>query len=264
MTYRLRNIVLAVGLAALAAALTSFYVANYKRSVQDGEKDVTVFVAAKDIPVGTSGADAFARGMFREQTVARKSVVPGAISSPDEIGKKIATERVYAGEQVSARRFVPAKQQGIRAELKGNQRAFQVPGDANQLLVGTLKAGDRVDVVGSIKYKVNDFSGEGNDRDRVASRVVLRDLLVLRASGGSLAAEKVGSTVDEYSVQLEVTDSQSQKLFYVIKNGDWSLQLRPAVDSTDSPESVETIESVLGDGLKPRQFQQLYGGRSGQ
>jgi Flp pilus assembly protein CpaB len=264
-TYRLRNIVLAVGLAALAAALTSFYVANYKRSVQDGEKDVTIFVAARDIPVGTSGADAVARGMLREEQVARKSVVPGAISSPDEIGKKIATERVYAGEQVSARRFVPSQQRGIRAELKGNQRAFQVPGDVNQLLVGTLKAGDRVDVVGSIKFKVNDFSsGEGNDRDRVASRVVLRDLLVLRAPGGSLAAEKVGSTVDDYAVQLEVTDSQAQKLFYVMKNGDWSLQLRPAVDSADSPESVETIESVLGDGLKPRQFAQLYGGRSGQ
>jgi Flp pilus assembly protein CpaB len=263
-TYRLRNIVLAVGLAALAAALTSFYVANYKRSVQDGEKDVTIFVAARDIPVGTPGADAVARGMLREEKVARKSVVPGAISSPDEIGKKIATERVYTGEQVSARRFVPAQQRGIRAELKGNQRAFQVPGDVNQLLVGTLKSGDRVDVVGSIKFKVNDFNSDGNDRDRVASRVVLRDLLVLRAPNGSLAAEKVGSTVDEYSVQLEVTDSQAQKLFYVIKNGDWSLQLRPAVDSADSPESVETIESVLGDGLKPRQFAQLYGGRSGQ
>ena len=33
MTYRLRNIVLAVGLAALAALLTSFYVANYKKTV---------------------------------------------------------------------------------------------------------------------------------------------------------------------------------------------------------------------------------------
>ena len=33
MTYRLRNIVLAVVLATLAALLTSFYVSNYKKSV---------------------------------------------------------------------------------------------------------------------------------------------------------------------------------------------------------------------------------------
>jgi Flp pilus assembly protein CpaB len=264
-TYRLRNIVLAVGLAALAAALTSFYVANYKRSVQDAQKSVTVFVAARDIPVGTSGAEAAARGMFRKQEVARKSVVPGAIATPGDIAEKIATERVYAGEQVSARRFVPVEQRGVLAQLKGNQRALQVPGDVNQLLVGTLKAGDRVDVVTSIKYKVKDLGGgAASDRDRTATRVVLRDLHVLRAPSSSFAADKVGSAVDSYAVQLKVTDSQAQKLFFVMKNGDWSLQLRPVVDAADSPESVETIESVLGDGLRPRQFMQLYGGRGGQ
>jgi Flp pilus assembly protein CpaB len=264
-TYRLRNIVLAVGLAALAAALTSFYVANYKRSVQDAEKSVAVFVAARDIPVGTSGAEAASRGMFKKQDVARKSVVPGAIAAPEDIAEKIATERVYAGEQVSARRFVPVEQRGVLAQLKGNQRALQVPGDVNQLLVGTLKAGDRVDVVTSIKYKVKDLGGAAaSDRDRTATRVVLRDLLVLRAPSGSFAADTVGNAVDSYAVQLKVTDSQAQKLFFVIKNGDWSLQLRPVVDAADSPESVETIESVLGDGLRPRQFMQLYGGRGGQ
>jgi Flp pilus assembly protein CpaB len=264
-TYRLRNIVLAVGLAALAAALTSFYVANYKRSVQDSEKNVSVFVATRDIPVGMSGAQAAARGWFTKQEVARKSVVPGAIASPDDIGEKIATERVYAGEQVSARRFVPVEQRGVLGQLKGNQRALQVPGDVNQLLVGTLKAGDRVDVVTSIKYNVKDLGGAATaDRDRMATRVALRDLQVLRAPSGSLAADTVGNAVDSYAVQLKVTDSQAQKLFFVMKNGDWSLQLRPVVDAADSPESVETIESVLGDGLRPRQFMQLYGGRGGQ
>jgi Flp pilus assembly protein CpaB len=255
-----------VGLAALAAALTSFYVANYKRSVQDAEKNVTVFVATRDIAVGTSGSDAVARGLLGKQEIARKSVVPGAISSPDQIGEKLATERIYAGEQVSVRRFRPVEQRGVRAQIKGNQRVLQVPGNGNQLLVGTLKSGDRVDVVASIKYRVKDLGtgADTGDRERIATRVVLRDLLVLRAPSGSFAAEKVGGSVDSYAVQLAVTDSQAQKLFYVRTNADWSLQLRPVVDAADSPESVETIESVLGDGLRPRQFMQLYGGRSGQ
>jgi hypothetical protein len=34
----------------LAAILTSVYVVNYKRHVQNGEDKVPVFVAAKDIP----------------------------------------------------------------------------------------------------------------------------------------------------------------------------------------------------------------------
>ena len=52
----------------------------------------------------------------------------------------------------------------------------------------------------------------------------------------------------------------------MLKNGDWSLQLRPKVRPKDSPESVETVESVLGDGLKLGQKAQLTGGwaRGGQ
>jgi hypothetical protein len=63
-------------------------------------------------------------------------------------------------------------------------------------------------------------------------------------------------------VILAVTDAQAQKLFFVVKNGDWSLQLRPVLHAADSPGSVETIESVLGDGLRPAQFAQLYVGRA--
>jgi Flp pilus assembly protein CpaB len=261
-TYRSRNIVLAVALAALAAALTSFYVSNYKKTVRDGEKNVTVFVATKDIPAGTSGAGAAAS--LRPVQVARRNVVPGAISRREQVSTLIATDAIYSGEQVSQRRFRPVTQGGVRAELKGNLRAVQLAGDPNQLLAGTLKAGDRVDVLASIKYKVSDVTGgaaeSGTDLDRVASRVVLRDLLVLRADSAGSAASRVNDPTGKgASVQLAVTDNQAQKLFFVYRNGDWSLQLRPVVDATDSSEGVETIESVLGDGLHARQYAQLYG-----
>jgi Flp pilus assembly protein CpaB len=264
MTYRLRNIVLAVVLATFAALLTSFYVSNYKRSVQSDEKNVTVFVAKRDIPAGTSGAEA--AGMLEPAEVAKRTVVPGAISSQDQVRDLVATDAIYAGEQVSARRFRPVSQGGIRAELKGNLRAVQIAGDANQVLAGTLKRGDHVDVLASIKYKVADIrrgaAGSTADRDRVAARVILRDLLVLSAPGSP--GRGADLNLDRASVQLALTDSQAQKLFYAYRNGDWALQLRPVVDSADSPESVETIESVLGDGLRPKQFLQLYGGRGGR
>lgn len=271
MTYRLRNLVLAVVLAALAALLTTFYVANYKRTVQSGEENVPVFVAKSDIPAGTSGAEAVDRGLLQTEEVPRRSVVPGAISSPKEISALVATAKIFEGEQVSVQRFRPAEQGGVRAELTGNMRAFQIAGDPQQTLAGTLRPGDRVDVVASLKYQVKDIAPEnanagsvGGDMDRIATRVVLRDLLVLHAGTGTPTAEKVASPLGgQNPVQLAVSDSQAQKLFFVTKNGDWSLQLRPPVDAEDSPESVETLESVLGDGLKYAQFLQLYGGRRG-
>ncbi len=264
MPYRVRNVVLAVMLAALAAVLTTFYVANYKRTVQQGEANVPVVVAMQDIPAGTSGADAFASGLFEIREMPRRSVVPGAVAAPGEVEDKVATEIVYAGEQVTALRFRPAEEGGIRAQLTGNMRAVQVSGDANQTLAGTLRRGDRVDLLASLKYAVKDIAPEATtvaDKDRIASRVVLRDLLVLRSSEASPADAVSPAATTGHAVQLAVTDGQAQKLFFVVRNGDWTLQLRPVTGAEDSPESVETLESVLGDGLGEAQFLQLYGGR---
>src|SRR3954452_2116875 len=175
MNYRAKNIGIAIALAALAAILTSVYVVNYKRHVQHGEGKVTVLVAAHDILDGTPGADIIDQKMLKEQTVPRKAVVAGAISSPEQLSQYIATQDVFEGEQVSTRRFAPPREQGIRSQIKGNQRAYQVAGDAHQLLAGTLKAGDHVDIVASWGIK-NPDQGD-NSEEAVVSRVVLRDLL---------------------------------------------------------------------------------------
>ena len=260
MTYRVKNICLAIALAVVAALLVSFYVTNYKRNVENRAKDFDVLVATKDIPAGTAGSKLSASLTTRK--FAKRNVVPGAVSNRDEIKQLVSTQPIFAGEQVTVRRFSSVAQRGVRAELKGNMRAISVPGDGNQLLAGTLKPGDRIDVVASIKYKVSDVvRGGAGDLDRIATRVVLRDLRVLRSSETDASAKLTRSSSEPFSVLLAVTDSQAQKLFFVLKNGDWSLQLRPTVDAADSPESIETVESVLGDGLKGRQYRQLYAGK---
>src|SRR3954469_21513232 len=177
MNYRVKNIGIAIGLAPLAAILTSVYVVNYKRHVQRGEDKVTVLVAASDIPAGTAGADIIDKKMLKEQTAPRKAIGAGAISTPDQLSQYVATQDVYEGEQVSTRRFAPPSEQGIRAQIKGTQRAYQLTGDQHQLLAGTLKAGDHVDVVASWGIK-NPGETSGGD-DAIVSRVVLRDLVVL-------------------------------------------------------------------------------------
>lgn len=239
MTYRIRNIAIAVALALVAALLVTFYVSNYKRRVQQGESSVQVYVAAHDIPAGATGASLVAQKLITPQDVTRRNVVPGAISNPDQIAKLVTTQPVYEGEQVTLRRFGTALQRGIRGQLKGTMRAFQVPGDDNQLLVGTLKAGDHVDVVANIPDGQSDH----------ASRIVLRDIAVLRAADtGKNAQRATGSNAA--SVLLAVRDTQVQKLFFVLENAQWSLELRPPVDAADSPDVVETTNSVLNAGTR--------------
>jgi Flp pilus assembly protein CpaB len=237
MTYRIRNIGIAVALALVALLLTTFYVSNYKRNVQHGEADVKVWVAARDIPAGTTGAAAVKKHLLQQQDVARRTVVPGAIADPAQIGDLVSNQTVYAGEQVTLRRFGSLGEQGLRGQLTGTMRAVQVPGDANQLLAGTLEDGDHVDVVANI-----DAPGGK------AVRIVLRDIAVLRASGSQASGERAANV--DTSVLLAVRDTQVQRLFFVLKNADWSLELRPPRNAADSREVVETVDSVMNAGLR--------------
>jgi Flp pilus assembly protein CpaB len=248
MNYRVRNIGIAVGLAALAAILTSVYVVNYKRHVQNREHKVTELVAARDIPAGTAGADVVDQKFLKEQTVLRKAVVAGAISSPGQLAQYVATQDVYEGEQVSTRRFAPPKEQGIRSQIKGTQRAYQLEGDPNQTLAGTLKAGDRVDVVGSWGIK------NPNGDEAIVSRVVLRNILVLTAPDAASGGDVVTSPGSGGEVvQIRVTDAQSQKLIWIEKNsvdngGGWHLELRPPTNSLDSSNTYQDSKLMLYDG----------------
>jgi Flp pilus assembly protein CpaB len=175
--------------------------------------------------------------------VPRKSVVAGAISTPDQLAQYVATQDVYEGEQVSTRRFAPPKEQGIRSQIKGTQRAYELSGDANQLLAGTLAEGDHVDVVGTWTIK------NPKDEDAPVSRVILRNLLVMRAPMGT-SSEKITSPTGSgaESVQLRLTDSQSQKLLWIQEHGDFYLTLRPPVNSLDSSNTFQDARLMLFDG----------------
>jgi Flp pilus assembly protein CpaB len=255
MTYRLRNIAIAVALAVLAAMIVSFYVKQQKQDLQRGQTLTAVYVAKEDIPAGTPGSEI--AGKVERVEVAKDAAAPGAIVNPQDLVGKVSTEQIYANEQVSLLRFANPTEQGIRARLSGTLRAVQVPGDEHQLLAGTLRDGDRVDFVANLKYKLVNFGKKGGAQDNVATRIVLRDLLVLQATAASDGSQRLSADSKDKFVLLALTDAQTQKLFYVMKNGDWTLQLRPVKDPADSPESVETVGTVLGDGLSRTQIDLL-------
>ena len=250
MTYRLRNIGLALGLAAVAVLLVFYYVAQERGRLQDDQELVPVWVAAKNIPAGTSGADLKSDGFIAKSDVERSAVVPGALLQPEDVTTKVVVDPIYSGEQVSTLRFRNEAGAGIRAELKGNLRAVQLPGSEHQLLAGTLQAGDRVDVVATWNIPENE--------ENHVSRVVLRDILVLEPAEQADETSRVSQSANEQlSVKLALTDAQEQKLFWVASNGEFTLVLRPPTDSADSPESAESVQTLLTDGLRNEQIDRL-------
>jgi Flp pilus assembly protein CpaB len=240
MTYRVRNIIIAAALAFAAALLALFYVVNYKRHVQHSESAVSVLVAKSDIPVGTSGADILKHHLLTSSKVVQRTIVPGAISNADQVQNLVTTAPIYIGEQITLRRFANHVELGPRAQLHGTLRALSLEGDSAQLLAGTIKAGDHVDMLATWRYCSQDTC--------IVSRNVARNLLVLQPP--DTATTKVGAS-QSLSIMLAASDTRDvQKVWWAAKNAiGWTLELRPVTNATDSPEDAESTGSMTADNL---------------
>jgi Flp pilus assembly protein CpaB len=261
MAYRARNILIAVALAAVAALLTSFYVTSYKRHVQRGEDHVTVLVAKQDIAPGTTGEEA-AKVMVSEEIPRKmREQIAGAITKPDQLTGLVATAKTQQGQVVTTRSFGTQAELGVRAQLKGTMRGFELWGDSTQLLAGTLRAGDHVDFVGVIL---------GNSG---ASRVFVRNIKVLQAPAAPAVGSKLTNSIGQKSwAMLALTDNQTQKIQWLLgdassddngpKPDRWHLTLRPVVHDADSTDHVDTWYSVLTDGLTSTEKRAFLFGQS--
>lgn len=253
MTYRLRNILIALGLAVVAVILVSAYVTQYKNHVDSGQSGTVVYVAARDIPSGTPGDELIDGKYLRKATVKRADVVRGAITDPKQITARYVTQPLYEGDQISLRRVGEAGAAGSRGQLTGAQRAVEIEAKPSQVLAGTLKASDFVDVVATWE------APEGASHH--VAKVVLRNLLVLAvpeesASHGGVTSSSSTAT----TVQLRVTDAQAVKLFFLVKNGEWTLALRPPVRAGDSSETLENAKTIAAQGVGASVFQKAMEG----
>ena len=146
---------------------------NYQRDVRKDETNVPVFVAKVDIPAGTSGADVARSGMMNKTEIVRRGVVPGAISNPAQLATLVATEPIYAGEQVSTRRFATPSERGILAQLTGLQRAISIPATRISCSPGPSRT--------ATTSTSSPRSRTPRGARRTYSRIVLRNIEVLRA-----------------------------------------------------------------------------------
>src|SRR5262249_60463292 len=99
--YRLRNTLVAAGLALVGLLLVLLYVTGYRNNVQRGADLVPVFVAARDIPQGTTGADVAGGGYLQKQSVLRRNVVSGAVSDTHQIGAPAPSTTDAAGGRLT-------------------------------------------------------------------------------------------------------------------------------------------------------------------
>lgn len=266
MTYNVRNIVIALVLAVIAAGVVIMYTGKVQQQAHKSQQTVTVLMATADIPAGTTAQDAIAHGQLTPKSVVAQDQVPGALQATGDLdGTYVANAPLFQGQQVVSGMFVPSATTGVGPRLSGNYRAIEVPLDPNAMLYGTLKAGDHVDIVGT--YTVHSTNG-GADTD--ISRIIARDVPVMQApevdvTGGSKLA---GGGSEKQSVILEVPDTVVPKITLTLLKGDLYLVLQPsscwsgsnANSTTPAPNCdtpvpfLATPTTVLLDGLTKQQI----------
>src|SRR5690242_13875821 len=177
MTYNVRNIAIALVLAGIAAFLVIMYTGNVQKQAHNSQQTTTVLVATADIPAGTTVADAISGGQIQTHQVVQQDVIVGALTDEKSLNSSYVTKQdLYSGQQVTASMFAPSDQTRLVTQIKQNYRAIQIGLTPDELLGGTIQAGDHVDMVGT--YTVHPSNG---DPDYDVSRIIVRDVLVRKA-----------------------------------------------------------------------------------
>jgi len=229
----------AITIAAMAAALAGVvllaFVSQYKDRVQGGTIERSVLVADRLIPKGTSGAVVVSDGLFKPASVQEETVQAGALSSAATLEGKVATRDIYPGQQITAADFA-SNADPLRGQLRGIQRAMDVPIDDAHGLVGEVRAGDSVDVLAGFNT-ANSNTGRG----RPQLRTLIQDVRVLKAPDDS--TKTTGNETKDLTVR--VSADQAAQLAFAADVGKVWFILRPPVGAKNPHPSSVTLEAVL-------------------
>jgi Flp pilus assembly protein CpaB len=223
------TIVVGVAAAVLAAILLLVYLSHYRSSVKGSSQPVTVLVAKRLIPKGTSGSTIATQNLFVVTTVPKGELKLGAISDPAVLQGTVTAADIYPRVQLTTADFTTKAVGALAIQLSGAWRAISLPTlDAAHGLSPDIQAGDHVDVYAQINGVIG---------------LVMPNVLVL-VSPSQAAAGSAAPVSGNYI--LRVPTSKAAKFAYVGDNGKIWLVLRPANKSKPTSASIQTGTNVFG------------------
>jgi Flp pilus assembly protein CpaB len=223
--------------ALIAAGILVIALHSYRKSVETSGTPATVLVATRAIEQGTSGQAIAAGQFFKPTRILAKQITTGALADPGALRGKVAAANIYPGEQLTAADFVTRG--GIVSKLGSGQRAIAVPLDNSHGLVGSLQAGEHVDVYASFQSK--------SATEVPFLRLLAPNVVVLKAGEASGAAGLGAS--NQPTAVLAVSAHQATDLAFAVDNGKVWLTLRPG---NAAPTSRETVnEASIRAGHAP-------------
>jgi Flp pilus assembly protein CpaB len=210
--------------AALAGLVLLVFMTRYKEDVNAGLAPSPVLVADRLIPRGTSASEVISEKLFKPTAIPQENVQVGAVTQAAQITGGVAVREILPGQQITAADFA-AEADPIRSRLTKRERAIQIPIDKVHGLLGTVRAGDRVDILAAFNA-TSATTGSGTP----TLEPLVRDIRIMQNSGNS--------------VILETTDQEGAKLAFAADNAKLWFLLRPPVGATDSKASIVSQDSL--------------------
>jgi len=259
MPKRLIIIISAVILAGIAVFLIGIYLNQERQAIQMQTKtelsrmremQATVLVATKDMPKGTTIESV----MFETKVIPKEYLQPQAVSYAERIIGMLTLVPISKGEQITLSKLASAKQAtttSLAMATPVGKRAISISVDNASSLMGMIRPGDYVDVIGLIPVPVQ--TAEGKQATQAAVMSLFQNVLVL-AVGRDLATP---STADRrYSKEAETVSSsplftlallpqEASLIAFVQEQGKIRLVLRSPADSRIEPVQPASWETLF-------------------
>lgn len=217
-------ILIAVIMALVTTFMMYFYINNMTSKPKDVVEKVSVFVAAKTLPVKHK----IAQGDIREELVDREYLNARAIRSRNDIVGKLAKDTIIEGEQILKERLVSDDKTDLVYNVPEGKRAVSINVNEQIQVANMIRPGDYIDIIASFdKEELED----GSNRiiyPRI-SKTVLQNILILALGREQTVVE--GKTPEmPATVTLAVTPGDAEKLVYITEYASVRMALRPVGD----------------------------------
>jgi pilus assembly protein CpaB len=257
MTRRILAIMIAIVFAAVGTAGVLFYALSADQRARSNIDGVTVAVADKRIPVGTSGARIRAENLIRLERLPKGSVPSDAL--PDvsaELDKLVVTSSIAPGQVLMLAMFGEQSKVTSGLNLPDGTMAVTVETGAPEQVAGYVRPGSRIAVF--LTYNMLDEELKETKVQR--TRVLLANVEVLtvgtyqpgRAANG---ASDTGTTSNTSSsngsllVTVAVTQAEAERLIEGLHTGKLYLGLLTDAIEVTPGTGVENTDS--GGGISP-------------
>jgi pilus assembly protein CpaB len=214
---------IAIGVAALLAILGVVALVKYASDADDrafeGTELVAVVRATAAVPARTSLSDL--SSSVETVKVPRAALVPGAITSLDDVSGQVTSVDLVAGDQLSTAKFAEDDQVKGAVDLPKGMQELTIPVSGARLVGGAVKVGDRVGVFSSY---------DGSTANPI------NGLLILKIDNGVAGAEDAGGTL----ITVAVRTLDAEKLVHTMEFG--KIWLTKQNDDTDT-KGGKTITS---------------------